>query len=159
MAWPQPGGSGGRSAARQALAFLASLLYPKYRMQRSAEGGEWYSLHEDAFMFPPEDKCMEVDPRQLVKVNREVKPMLVRYRPAPYLVVRLTAASGMSVYEGAHRLLMWAMKGPPPITLVDPVVMHVCHNGGCLNPRHMNWAERAANLVDQPARMLKGIPQ
>jgi hypothetical protein len=54
------------------------------------------------------------------------------------------------VSEWAHRIVTWAMYGPPS-GLQNPEVMHVCDpatgegNPRCLNPQHMVWGERAEN--------------
>ena len=60
-------------------------------------------------------------------------------------------SGGGKVSEWAHRLVTWAMFGPPPSGLAHPEVMHVCDpatgegNPRCLNPQHMVWGERAEN--------------
>lgn len=53
---------------------------------------------------------------------------------------------GKPVYERAHRIVAWAMFGPPPREIAQPVAMHTCGDKTCLNPRHIVWGERAENV-------------
>ena len=65
-----------------------------------------------------------------------------------YLMVTIgRAADGRFIRERAHRIVLWAMHGPPPPSLRDPVCMHLCchRTFKCLNAEHMVWGERLAN--------------
>lgn len=46
------------------------------------------------------------------------------------------------VKEKAHRLVAWAVRGPPP---EGTEVMHLCHNKSCLCPCHLQWGTHAEN--------------
>lgn len=47
----------------------------------------------------------------------------------------------------AHRLVCWAMCGPPPDNDWDKyVVMHLCNNKHCLHPHHLHWGTRLENM-------------
>lgn len=155
-AWPHAKGAtnGALSITRSALSFLATVLYTRHGCTRLGGGAGitgWYCMDERAFDMTPRDgRCMMVDPRKIVKVNREHRSVrLLFYEDRAYLRVRLTMSKGRPMYEYAHRIVHWAMTGPPPAHLVDPVAMHTCHNGKCLNPRHMKWGERVVNLLDR----------
>lgn len=50
-----------------------------------------------------------------------------------------------AIHEDAHRIVLWAMHGPPPAFLRHPVAMHACHNATCISPSHMVWGERYLN--------------
>jgi hypothetical protein len=54
------------------------------------------------------------------------------------------------VYEYAHRIVLWAMHGPPPANLMEPIVaMHTCHNPRCINPNHLVWGHEYSNLGNE----------
>lgn len=63
-----------------------------------------------------------------------------------YLRVKLGVVNGSQVWEYAHRLVLWAMCGPPPPEINFPVAMHICHNACCLNPLHLVWGEHRENV-------------
>ena len=64
-----------------------------------------------------------------------------------YMRVVIGKCKGKYVYEYAHRILCWCIKGVPP---PHGVVRHTCGNeqGRCLNPRHMVWATVRENNED-----------
>jgi hypothetical protein len=45
--------------------------------------------------------------------------------------------------EGAHRLVLWALQGPPPH--VKDIALHLCNNKACLCPAHLMWGSAAEN--------------
>ena len=49
------------------------------------------------------------------------------------------------VIMNAHRLLCWALHGPPPSS--RPLACHRCHNKGCLNPLHLFWGDAVMNAA------------
>ena len=63
------------------------------------------------------------------------------------------------VKEAAHRLVLWALFGPPAAAhhtrggraVVDwarfPVCLHLCGNPTCLNPLHLGWGSRSDNKL------------
>lgn len=62
------------------------------------------------------------------------------------------AGSGIKkVEESLHRFVLWAMFGPPSLSLAFPVVMHTCHNRSCLSPLHMVWGENGENIAPRSA--------
>lgn len=64
--------------------------------------------------------------------------------PEGYLMIKIGYQAGgwTPIWEYAHRLVLWACRGPPPIPDLDPVCMHVCHNKRCLSPWHIYWGGR-----------------
>jgi hypothetical protein len=52
-----------------------------------------------------------------------------------------------NIKMGAHVLVCWAIFGPPPNSIQDPVVMHYCDQS-CLQPHHIVWGEKAENSSD-----------
>jgi hypothetical protein len=54
------------------------------------------------------------------------------------------------VMELLHRLVLWAYVGPPPACPSDQqmVACHVCGNPWCLNPKHLYWATKARNTMN-----------
>lgn len=56
-----------------------------------------------------------------------------------------------TLMEYAHRVVVWAMYGPPPADIVHPVVMHTCNNPACLNPNHLVWGESSENSNSRTA--------
>ena len=121
-------------------------------------------------------ECMLLDPELVTRTARR-RHMSVDRRG--YLRVTLANISGgrgggkkrRKVNEWAHRLVTWAMYGPPPAGLKCPEVMHVCDpatgegNPRCLNPQHAHtrcgyglarWG--AAAGVGAPAAAACGAP-
>lgn len=49
----------------------------------------------------------------------------------------------------AHRLMCEMVKGPPPTPAHDAA--HSCGKGGdgCVNPKHLSWKTRSANLLER----------
>jgi hypothetical protein len=48
------------------------------------------------------------------------------------------------IFEKAHRMVLWAMIGPP----ADPVndqVMHTCHNPKCVRLNHLQYGDGIDN--------------
>ena len=45
-----------------------------------------------------------------------------------------------------HRLVMLARNGPAPLD--KPLVRHLCGNGGCVDPAHLEYGDTAANQGD-----------
>ena len=109
--------------------------------------------------FPSPDQCMVYDSTEVAanhvgdlyaqwvdavqgKNSRGVK----KYG---YLQVKL--ASG--VWEYAHRLVMWALEGPP--SPLYNQVMHTCDNKMCLNPIHLMWGNEVENMGKSYGRAKK----
>ena len=67
-----------------------------------------------------------------------------------YLKVTIASRRGRlgggGMLERAHRIVLWAMFGPPPSHLKQPVAMHTCSKRkDCLQPLHMVWGEHKRN--------------
>ena len=64
-------------------------------------------------------------------------------RPDPrarYLAVNAVGKSWAFAQVMAHRLVLYAMMGPPPRNAWDKYVcMHACDNKACLHPGHLYW--------------------
>lgn len=69
----------------------------------------------------------------------------------PYMKVYLgrNKHSQKPVMEYAHRIVAWAMFGPP---LEGQEVMHVCNNPKCLSPMHLKYGGHAENMLAQPRK-------
>lgn len=68
------------------------------------------------------------------------------------------APCSCTVSELAHRIVVWAMYGPPPASIRHPEAMHLCNNQRCLNPLHIVWGEKAENTHrDQSAALQAGV--
>ena len=59
---------------------------------------------------------------------------------------------GWAAYQGkrfgAHRLSLFLASGALP---PQKDAAHSCHNRACVNPRHLSWKDRSANLIDRRA--------
>lgn len=104
---------------------------------RTLRGSEAFAKPLDAG-----DACMWVS-KALVKAHACMNIP----RAGGYLHVAIGARKGGKppIYEYAHRIVAWAMLGPPLEALQAPVVMHTCADETCLNPRHLVWGESAEN--------------
>lgn len=95
-----------------------------------------------------EASCMEFDDAKLdaswAKVDRGYLRIKVGYQASGQDGTRTDAGPGTSIWESAHRLVLWACRGPPPWPDRDSVCMHVCHNRKCLSPWHLYWGRRNA---------------
>ncbi|GLC45655.1 hypothetical protein PLESTM_001761400 [Pleodorina starrii] len=52
-------------------------------------------------------------------------------------------SSSTSAKEYAHRVVLWAVAGPPGNAGEE--VLHLCHNMRCLNPQHLVWGSHSEN--------------
>ena len=59
---------------------------------------------------------------------------------------RLAVSGPEQIREGAHRIVLWFVCGPPDD--VNHVAMHYCNNTRCLNPLHLAWGTRQENFDD-----------
>lgn len=57
------------------------------------------------------------------------------------------AGKWQTVWESAHRLVLWALLGPPPLdsTKGTWLVMHSCNNKHCLSPAHLFYGNQKEN--------------
>jgi hypothetical protein len=67
-----------------------------------------------------------------------------------YVSISLARKGPIRFKELAHRLVLYAIHGPPPISLLPwdmsgPYVLHMCGHSDCLNPRCMCWGTAAEN--------------
>ena len=69
-----------------------------------------------------------------------------------YVKVTLGELRGRSITEWGHRLVLWAMHGPPVSpagwTTRGPHCLHMCGHKDCLNPSHLVWGTARDNRVD-----------
>lgn len=100
-----------------------------------------------AFVYP---LTKEEDGQPVCMVYDADKLRETRYMsrmPAGYISIYLgTDHSRREVKELAHRVVLWAIKGPPPLAIKYPVAMHTCNNTRCLNPLHLDWGENMDNV-------------
>lgn len=96
------------------------------------------------------------DPRHAVPVCMCVDPAKVatakHFRMEPgkgYVRVDLGRVGRLvPVKERAHRIVLWAIYGPPPEGIRrNLVVMHMCNNPACLNPEHLIWGDKQLNAT------------
>lgn len=52
----------------------------------------------------------------------------------------------MPTWVGVHRLVCWAINGPPPTDMLMKHCMHSCNNPPCCNPLHLAWGAVKQNL-------------
>lgn len=97
------------------------------------------------------DTCMWVDPA----MARAHAAMSLTTKKGAYLHVAIGVepSGGIRIYERAHRIVAWAMLGPPPPDLKAPVAMHTCGDTTCLNPLHLVWGGRAQNATPRFAHL------
>ena len=86
---------------------------------------------------------------------------LHQVEPSSYVRVYMGRSNGVVVNEYAHRLVLWAMHGPPVDMLAaegwtssGPHCLHVCGNKDCLNPSHLVWGSARDNRVRVDAEMV-----
>jgi hypothetical protein len=93
--------------------------------------------------------CMCFDPEKV----RQAKHMQVITKYLKLQLGSIVFGRGhrKPVREWAHRVVLWAVYGPPPCGMAKPVAMHICNNPACLNPEHIIWGEDAANKKKQEA--------
>lgn len=90
-------------------------------------------------------------------------PSLHQVEPDSYMLVNLGSLKGEAIKEYAHRLVLWAMHGPPTKMLADmggwgpkgPQCLHVCGNKDCLNPAHLVWGSAQDNYRDSESRYIQ----
>lgn len=93
-------------------------------------------------LVPQLDLCMLPD-EAAVKNTRHIA-----FDHRGYLLVKVgrrPKSRGGWLGERAHRIILWAIWGPPPPGMDKPVCMHVCNHWSCLNPDHLCWGEDREN--------------
>lgn len=145
-----------QSAIQALLDFLGSVLQPVCRLKaplpavhgqadipsNDIELPGHLAFAEPIGLQPQLDMCMLPDAASVSRTKH------IAFDRHGYLLVKIARRPkprGGWVAERAHRLVLWAMWGPPPVGLLRPVCMHVCHNCSCLNPDHMVWGEDFQN--------------
>ena len=96
-------------------------------------------------LVPQLDLCMLPD-AQAVRSTRHIA-----FDQRGYLLVKVgrrPKSRGGWLAERAHRIILWAIWGPPPAGMIRPVCMHVCNQPSCLNPDHVCWGEDGENKSD-----------
>jgi HNH endonuclease len=61
-------------------------------------------------------------------------------------------SKGKDVQESAHRLVLWAYVGPPPV-LGKYEALHLCGNKMCVNPTHLVWGTHKQNMQQDYAAL------
>ena len=115
-------------------------------------------------IHPRHAKCMHFSeptgarfPDNFTVSSRYLKLTLAYDARDDHVIASDPGASYGAIKEGAHRLVLWAIFGPPNvINGRDAVVMHSCGQPTCLNPHHMVWGTASENLED--ARALRHDP-
>lgn len=97
--------------------------------------------------------CLLVDPEKVKGI-----PYLSISTPA-YLKMVLApkGADGQAILEGAHRFVLWAVRGGPPKAAGATeeernrkvVATHLCHNPNCLHPAHLQWGFLTRNAQNR----------
>ena len=141
---------GSRISITRALDFIGTILHPiaKRRAFIHPDGTATYTNMKgsDAFKYPliREDNNQPVCMVYHIEAARELKYM--HALKSGYIGVALgTLPGGITVQELAHRIVMWAIKGPPRASITYPVVMHTCNNKMCINPMHLKWGDQTEN--------------
>jgi hypothetical protein len=66
--------------------------------------------------------------------------------------------NGPIVRIDAHRLVLWACRGPPPTDLGDSAVaMHLCDCKACINPCHLRWGSPSDNRKGHAPKGMPGV--
>mgnify|MGYP002129446951 CR=1 FL=1 len=113
----------------------------------------------------PVPQCMLLDKTKVAgtrHVWQEDKLRVAYLRVDLGWVREETGVKPIPVCEYAHRLVLWAMHGPPPRALTEQggavVAMHTCHNPMCISPSHLVWGKdeenRGPNADDHALQML-----
>lgn len=93
---------------------------------------------------PTLEQCCMVPDEAIVRNTRHIN----FDKSHAYVLVKVARRPkrlGGWLQERAHRIILWAMHGPPPAGLCRPVAMHLCHNRRCINPQHLVWGEDREN--------------
>lgn len=145
-------------AIRQLLDFIGSCLCEEARrlflpMQNGEPGQEMLlpghrALVTPLGLIPTLQLCMRVDPQLVIATKH------MHFHSDGYLTIAVgkqDKPSGGWILEKAHRIVLWALYGPPPEDLAQPCVMHICHVPDCLNVDHLCWGEDAENKLSKEA--------
>lgn len=94
-----------------------------------------------------DDHCWHYDEGAVIREGCSIRYSKGDKEEKRYMRIPIGTCKGKYVYEYAHRILCWCIKGVPP---PHGVVRHICDNeqGRCLNPRHMVWATVRENNED-----------
>lgn len=135
---------------------LASVLVPPPSLRKKAE-----PLDHRVFTQPPFEQtswnnmsfpCLLVDPKAVAATSHmELSKGYLRL----WLTTH-TSQKGSRLSEYAHRLVLWAIQGPPNEAhfggWAGAVAMHKCHNPLCVHPCHLKWGTRRENFEDRPPK-------
>ena len=142
-AWTPPAAHAPAEVQRAAIAQL--LDYIGLLLQ---EGSDEESLSGSLAFTQPPGASPSLCACMLPRVAAIRRTPHIRRTPDGYLLITIGRTStGAPIQERVHRIVMWAMHGPPPKRVSDPVCMHMCDHRGlkCLNAEHLLWGERVAN--------------
>jgi hypothetical protein len=89
-----------------------------------------------------ESECMEYS-RLLVQQHGTALKMHIGTRGC--LVLKIGKVGRREVWESGHRIMLWAMSGPPP-NGEHNVVAHRCNYTSCLLPAHLYYASQKENM-------------
>jgi len=115
----------------------------EFRRQRKQDG---YGIILKMHACPPPAAARRHRPRHI----RAAAAQAAQAAEGDYL--QLTRGSKLKNVIYAHRLVCWALVGPPPRReWRKHVVMHLCHNKSCLHPHHLHWGTCQQNRAREQA--------
>ena len=140
-----------RSMITRVLDFLGTILHPiaKRKSFTTPDGELVHTAMRgaEAFKYPLAKEASGQQVCMVYKVEKARETKHIYPLKSGYITVVLGyKGKGVQVLELAHRLVLWAIKGPPPTSMMYPVAMHTCNNKSCLNPMHMMWGENKDNI-------------
>lgn len=99
-------------------------------------------------------QCMLIDPFLVARGPNRDQPRRQKHvsmspSDGGYATVWLAkrpVRSGKWIKARAHQIICWSSWGPPRQDISDPVVLHWCDHRACINPDHLVFGERKANI-------------
>jgi hypothetical protein len=133
---------------------LGAVLEPS--SMEGVEGSEKGSVFSQPLQYERRG-CLRSEVQEACMRLSEAKVAMAKgmYQPERrgYVKVTLGNLRGRSITEWGHRLVLWAVHGPPASpegwTTSGPHCLHMCGQKDCLNPSHLVWGTAQDNRDDE----------